>query len=129
MKTMKDLDPVALANRRAKGKRPQFLDDPAVERVLAITVAVATELAVLRERVDTIERLLEKHGSLTRDDIEQFRDPQAHVERSAWQKEYVARIFRILQQDKEALEDGHDDPTPEAVAVELAAGGPADPQQ
>lgn len=123
MQTMNELDPVALANRRAKGKRPQFLDDPAVERVLAITVAVATELAVLRERVDTIERLLEKNGSLTRSDIEHFRDPQAHVERSHWQKEYVARIFRILQQDKEAIEDGNDDPALEAVAAELAATG------
>lgn len=126
MTSMKDLDPVALANRRAKGKRPQFLDDPAVERVLAITVAVATELAVLRERVDTIERLLEKNGSLKREDIEQFRDPEAHVERSQWQKEYVARIFRILQQDREALDDSQDNPAPESIAAELAGGARAD---
>lgn len=120
MTSINDIDPVTLANRRAKGKRPQFLDDPAVERVLAITVAVATELAVLRERIDTIERLLEKNGSLSRQDIEQFRDPAADAERSQWQKEYVARIFRILQQDKEALEDSHDNPAPEVVAAELA---------
>ena len=117
---MKPFDPITLANRRAKGKRPQFLDDPAVERVLSIAVAVATELAVLRERVDTIERLLEKNGSLVRADIENFRDPQAHVERSQWQKEYVARIFRMLQQDREALEDA-DESSMEAIAAELAA--------
>lgn len=118
---MNAFDPITLANRRAKGKRPQFLDDPAVERVLSIAVAVATELAVLRERVDTIERLLEKNGSLARADIENFRDPQAHVERSQWQKEYVARIFRMLQQDREALEDA-DESSMEAIAAELAAG-------
>ncbi|MDI3295406.1 hypothetical protein [Janthinobacterium tructae] len=117
---MNAFDPITLANRRAKGKRPQFLDDPAVERVLSIAVAVATELAVLRERVDTIERLLEKNGSLVRADIENFRDPQAHVERSQWQKEYVARIFRMLQQDREALEDA-DESSMEAIAAELAA--------
>lgn len=117
---MNTFDPITLANRRAKGKRPQFLDDPAVERVLSIAVAVATELAVLRERVDTIERLLEKNGSLVRADIENFRDPQAHVERSQWQKEYVARIFRMLQQDREALEDA-DESSMEAIAAELAA--------
>lgn len=117
---MNAFDPITLANRRAKGKRPQFLDDPAVERVLSIAVAVATELAVLRERVDTIERLLEKNGSLVRADIENFRDPQAHVERSEWQKEYVARIFRMLQQDREALEDA-DESSMEAIAAELAA--------
>lgn len=118
---MNAFDPITLANRRAKGKRPQFLDDPAVERVLSIAVAVATELAVLRERVDTIERLLEKNGSLARADIENFRDPLAHVERSQWQKEYVARIFRMLQQDREALEDA-DESSMEAIAAELAAG-------
>lgn len=117
---MNAFDPITLANRRAKGKRPQFLDDPAVERVLSIAVAVATELAVLSERVDTIERLLEKNGSLVRADIENFRDPQAHVERSQWQKEYVARIFRMLQQDREALEDA-DESSMEAIAAELAA--------
>lgn len=117
---MNAFDPITLANRRAKGKRPQFLDDPAVERVLSIAVAVATELAVLRERVDTIERLLEKNGSLVRADIENFRDPQAHVERSQWQKEYVARIFRMLQQDREALEDA-DESSMEGIAAELAA--------
>lgn len=126
MTSISDIDPVALANRRAKGKRPQFLDDPAVERVLAITVAVATELAVLRERVDTIERLLENNGSLSRRDIEQFRDPGAHAERAQWQKEYVARIFRILQQDSEALADSHDNPAPEAVAAELARAAGAE---
>lgn len=123
MTSINDIDPVALANRRAKGKRPQFLDDPAVERVLAITVAVATELAVLRQRVDTIERLLEQRGGLSRQDIEQFDDRQAHAERAQWQQEYVARIFRILQQDKEALEDNQDNPAPEVVAAELARGG------
>lgn len=125
MSSIEDIDPVVLANRRAKGKRPQFLDDPAVERVLAITVAVATELGVLRQRVDTIERLLEKNGSLSRQDIERFDDTEAQAERAQWQTEYVARIFRILQQDREALEDSQDNPAPEAVAAELArtAGG------
>lgn len=122
MSDIHDIDPVTLANRRAKGKRPQFLDDPAVERVLAISVAVATELSVLRERVDTIERLLDKNGSVTRASIEAFRDPEADAERSQWRREYVARIFRILQQDTEALADSADNPAPETVADELARG-------
>ncbi|MCA1857376.1 hypothetical protein LE190_15790 [Massilia oculi] len=125
MQHIDDIDPVTLANRRAKGKRPQFLDDPAVERVLAITVAVATELGVVRQRLDTIERLLERQGSLSRQEIDTFRDADAHAERAQWQREYMARIFRILQQDKEALEDGHDNPAPEAVAAELARGASA----
>ena len=64
-----NLDPVVMANRRAKGKRPQFLDDPAVERVMSIAMSVAAELAVARERIDTLERLLAQKGILSAAEI------------------------------------------------------------
>ena len=60
MNSEPSVDWIALAGAKPKGKRPYFFDDPAVERVLAITMAVVQELAVTRERLDTIERLLEK---------------------------------------------------------------------
>ena len=45
-----DLQPRPLA---AKGRRPQFLDDPDSDRLLAMIMALTGELAVLRERLDT----------------------------------------------------------------------------
>jgi hypothetical protein len=75
---MQELNVIALANAKSKGKRPYFLDDPAVERVLAITMAVAGELAVMHERFDTLERLLEQKGSIQRAGIEAYRpSPEA----------------------------------------------------
>lgn len=101
-----DLDPVVMANRRAKGKRPFFLDDPAVERVLSITMAVATELSVARERIDTLERLLVARGVIDADAIESFvPDAAAQAARSAWGREYIARLLRIIDQDAQALSD------------------------
>ena len=41
-----ELDYIKLAGNKAKGQRPYFFADPAVERVLNITMAVAGELAV-----------------------------------------------------------------------------------
>ncbi len=122
-----DLDPIAQANRRAKGKRPVFLDDPAVERVLSITMAVATELAVARERIDTLERLLVQRGVLQPQDIETFvPDAEAAAARDAWGREFIARILRIVEQDVQAMKEAaepsveqwmaelgrHDEPTP-----------------
>ncbi len=122
-----DLDPIAQANRRAKGKRPYFLDDPAVERVLSVTLGVATELAVARARIDTLERLLVQRGVLQPQDIEQFvPDADAAVARDAWSREYIARILRIVEQDAQAMQEAadpsveqwmdelgrHDEPTP-----------------
>jgi len=123
------LDPVAEANRRAQGKRPWFLQDPATERVLSIAMALAGELSVARERIDTLERLLEQRGLLSRADIEGFSPhAAAQTERDAWGRAYIARILRIIDQDVQALNEanaGAPDPSIEAVIEEL--GRSADP--
>ncbi len=94
----------ALSESGAKpaGKRPYFLD-PQIERVLAITMAVAQELAVVRQRNDTLERLLLARGVIVAGEIETFApDPHAATERAMWTQEYIARILRIVGQENEA---------------------------
>jgi hypothetical protein len=95
-------DALAGAGAKPAGKRPYFLD-PQVERVLAITMAVAQELAVARQRADTLERLLRSKGILDEGEIDAFApDAQASAERAMWSQEYIARILRIVQQENEA---------------------------
>ena len=114
------VDSLRGAGAKARGKRPYFFADPDVERVLAITMAVAGELAVLRQRLDTIETLLETRGSITRADIEAFEPEPAHAERrGAWYQEYLARILRIVQQEREAAERSHE-PTSEQAGRDMA---------
>lgn len=113
------------AGRKPAGKRPYFLDSE-VERVLAITMVVVQELAVARERIDTLERLLEAKGLLAPGEVEGF-VPTADqaASRGLWTQEYLARVFRIVQQEGEAIaaaEKG--DLYSEDVAVELTAGAP-----
>lgn len=118
---MGKLDPLKLAGNKPKGKRPFFLENPDTERVMAITMAVAQELAVMRERMDTIERLLENKGTISRADIENYDPPKEIAEqRGAWTQEYLARILRIYQQDIEALDRG-DEPSSEDVGIELGS--------
>lgn len=101
---MSEIDWIARAGAKAKGKRPQYFEDPAVDRLTSILMAVAGEVAVLRERLDTVERLLEAKGSVSRADIEDYvPDRAAGQERGLLHKEYVARILRAVQQDMEAL--------------------------
>ncbi len=86
------------------GTRPYFLS-PESERILAITMAVAQELAVARARIDTLERLLEAKGVVVREDIETFApSAEQHAERAAWSQEYINRILRIVQQEAQAVE-------------------------
>ncbi|MBO0951036.1 hypothetical protein [Fibrella forsythiae] len=103
------INDMLLASNKAKGQRPYFFTDPMVERVLNITMAVAGELAVARERVDTLERLLESKGILTRAEIETFQPTtDQSTDRQRWHAEYIARILRIVQQEIEAIQQPAD---------------------
>lgn len=105
------IDWIARSGARAKGKRPQYFDDPAIDRVLSILLAVAGEVSVLRERLDTIERLLDAKGSVSRAEIDAYQpDREAAYQRGLATKEYVARIMRGVQQDMEAMAAG-DEPS------------------
>lgn len=112
------MDWMVRAGAKPKGKRPSYFDDPAMDRMLSILMAVAGEVSVLRERLDTVERLLEEKGSIRREDIESYEpDREAGFERGAATREYVARILRGVQQDMEALQGS--EPPVEEISREL----------
>ncbi len=116
-------DALADASAKPAGKRPYFLT-PEVERVMAITMAVAQELAVARERVDTLERLLSAKGIISRDEIERFAPTaQDAAERGLWVQEYLTRVLRIVQQQGEAVAHAaRGDVASEDVAAEMLRG-------
>jgi hypothetical protein len=98
------INDILMAGDKSKGGRPYFLNDPEVERVLNITMAVATELAVARERIDTLERILESKGIISRQEIAAFvPDDNQAQERQLWHAQYAARIMRIVQQEIQAV--------------------------
>ena len=100
-----EIDWIARAGKRAKGKRPQYFDDPAVERLMSITMALAAELSVQRQRGDTLERVLEEKGVIDRAEIDAWRPSrEAAQERGVATKAYIARIMRGVQQAAEAME-------------------------
>jgi hypothetical protein len=115
------INDILLSSNKAKGKRPYFLEDKAVERVLNITMAVASEVAVMHERLDTIERLLANKNILQTYEIETFTpNPAEAEERQRWHASYVARILRIVQQELEALQqDPENNRSMEDIAEEL----------
>ena len=114
-------DALGEAGAKPAGKRPWFMARDA-ERVLAITMAVAQELAIARQRIDTLERLLATHGVLRSDEVETYvPDTRAATERAMWNQEYIARILRIIQQENEAASTP-DDVASEEVGNELAGG-------
>ncbi len=99
------IDYISIASNKPKGARPYFFEDPAVERVMNITMAIGMELAVMRERMDSIERLLDEKGVVSREDINSYtpKNKQIETERQQWHSEYISRILRIIQQEMEQM--------------------------
>jgi hypothetical protein len=101
-----EIDWISRSGAKAKGKRPHYFEDPAIDRTLSILMALVGEVSVLRERLDTVERLLETKGSISRADIEAYEpDRAAGRERGLITREFIARVMRGVQQDMEALEE------------------------
>jgi hypothetical protein len=89
--------------RVSKGKRPQFFDDPAIDQMMTFILELATELSVVYDRVDTIERLLDKKGTISRQDVENYRpDEKIEAERVARREGYLKRVFRMHEQQPPA---------------------------
>jgi len=101
-----DLDWIARSGARAKGGRPAFFDEMALDRLYSLTLSLMAELAATRERLDTVERLLELEGSIDRTKIERYEpDRKAGEERGIAMRAYIARVMRGFQQEVEAMEE------------------------
>lgn len=115
---IKGMDPTKaalLANAKPKGKRPDYFRDEMAENHFSITMSVIAELAVARERIDSLERILLSKGILSENEVENFvPDEAAAQERQLAQVEYSSRIFRALQQSLEKVKA--DDKTMDEMA-------------
>lgn len=88
--------------RRPKGHRPQVFNDPAIDQLHAAFVAMATELAVAFDRIDTLERLLEHRAGISRAEIEAWRpDDAAAVDRAARRADIAERLLRPFRDFRE----------------------------
>lgn len=88
--------------RLATPRRAVPHEDPEVARLSAMVFALLGELTVTRERLDTVERLLESARLLRRDDIEAF-EPQgpAIVEREQLRRRQIGKVMRPYRLDLE----------------------------
>ncbi|MBM4191850.1 MAG: hypothetical protein FJ196_02110 [Gammaproteobacteria bacterium] len=90
--------------RVAKGKRPQYFNDPATDKLLSMTLTLMEELSVTRERLDALERLLASNQVIARSELEAWKpDADAATERSAARTAYVERMMRAMHAELEEI--------------------------
>jgi len=108
--------PVRIA-RVAKGKKPQYFSDPAIDKLLWMTLTLMEELSVTRDRLDAVENLLEGRRVLKVADVDAYRPAGPSARRRQVQRAaYVDRMMRAAQAELEEL-TGRDMPRSEAEVV------------
>lgn len=91
-------------NKHAKGPRPQFFNDPTSDKLLAMVMALAGEVSVMRDRNDTLERLIEAKGVVNKSEIDTYKpSKEVMLERDAWRQEYLSHILRIVDLDADDM--------------------------
>lgn len=83
-----------------QGGRPRFFDDPVNDQLLAMVMALLGEVCVLRERLDTLERVAAARGLLRAADLEDFvAGEDAARERDALRSGIMARVLSVLEEE------------------------------
>jgi len=92
---------------RARGTRPTFLQSEQMDDMLSMLMALTQEVAVLRERADTAERLLAEKQVLTAAEIEAYRaSPEVEESREQWRQDYLDRVLYALRARAELQASG-----------------------
>jgi hypothetical protein len=101
-------DGAAKRPRKALGpERRVYFNDGDIDRVMAILLALVSEVAAIRDRVDTHERLADQGEAPSRAKVESFLpDAEVDADRDAWRDAYIRRLFRVITEDIEVLKRG-----------------------
>jgi hypothetical protein len=93
--------------RVTKGKRPYFFADQSIDQVMTFFLELMTEVLVLRDRQDTLERLLDEKGAVNRADIRSYiPSSDVEAERTAERAAFVSRVLRIHSPEGRADDEG-----------------------
>lgn len=106
--------------RTIRGGRPFFFHDPAIDKVLNMTITLASEVWALRERLSAMEAVQVRQGALSPGEIDDYEFTTEQEERlGAERREFIANLFRVLQEQVEAAAEKS------AAARAHVAGNPA----
>ncbi len=87
-----------MTDKQETGVRAEqtFFEDAAIDRVLGVVMALATEVYVLRDRQRALERLLDDKGTISRADLEREPTPEEIQTDDADRQQFVAGLMENL---------------------------------
>jgi len=89
--------------------------------LLAMIMALAGEVSVVRERLDTHERLAAKKKLASHQAIEDYEpDEITEAFRAQWRAEFIARVLRIVQVELDQISREDSDKEYEKIVEEVS---------
>ena len=81
----------------AKGRRRAPGDDPRIDTLMSMVMALTSEVSVLRERIDAHERLIPENKLTGPDAVDDYLpDENANAERARQRKRLIDKVCRPL---------------------------------
>jgi hypothetical protein len=94
-----------------KGKQYRFFDAQGVDELVSISMQLAQELWVVKERLAAVEAAAAKKGVLLGDDVEGYAfTPEQRAIVEDEKKQFIDRVFFTLREQSEALDADIDEP-------------------
>ena len=107
--------------RDARGKRPHFYEGPAMDQAMSMILVLAQEFTVLRDRLDTVERVASEAGLGAA--IEAYAPPQAVLEeREARRQAFLTRLYYLARKDAAEAAESDTDARYNATIEDIAKG-------
>jgi len=86
--------------RNSKGKQKSFFKDEATDKILSSLLVLLGEHWTLRQRVMTLEKLLQKNGVYQANELEELSvDDQTSMEFENMRQKLLADVFASLEQE------------------------------
>lgn len=90
--------------RFSQGKRPHFYDTPGMDETMSMILVLAQEMCVLRDRVDSIERVAAKLGVNLASEIETLELDQSALDaRELARQQMFERLYYLVRKDAHEL--------------------------
>ena len=88
--------------RVAKGKKPKYLDDGSIDNLMAMIMTLTQEISVLRDRIDTLERMLEEKEIISTKEFDDFvPSDDLEMKRKDRRHELLERVLLPIKKELE----------------------------
>jgi hypothetical protein len=103
--------------------RPQYFMNAENDRMFMMMAALAAEISVLRDRIDTMEALAEQGVAATSAAIEAFAlPPERQAAREAARMAMLRRVYRVVTEELDAVREGAREAAPSLTDPDALAG-------